>query len=100
MHAIWEINLLRIEINPELVYPTVEIDESKIISSGNEINWMFGIIDHNTKEAKLWCVLSDKTKERLLPLIRKHVSNNYGLDVGRCISYYILLISYYFHFLF
>ena len=54
MHAIWEINLLRIEINPELVYPTVEIDESKIISSGNEIYWIFGIIDCNTKEAKVW----------------------------------------------
>ena len=51
MHAEWEKNLLGIEINQNLGYPSVEIDESKIISSGNLIFWMFGVIDRNTKRS-------------------------------------------------
>ena len=70
MHKIWEKELLGIEINPEFGYPAVEIDESKIISSGEEIYWMFGAIDRNTKDARIWCVLKDRTKARLLPLIK------------------------------
>ena len=64
----------------DLGYPSVEIDESKIISSGYEIYWMFGIIDRNTKEARVFCVLTDRTKERLLPLVNKYVENNNGLE--------------------
>ena len=37
MHTEWEKNLLGIKINPDLGYSSVEIDESKIISSGNLI---------------------------------------------------------------
>jgi len=43
--------LLAIKINKDLGYAGVEIDESKIISLGNKIYWMFCLIDRNTKEA-------------------------------------------------
>ena len=76
MHAEWETNLLGIEINKDLGYSSVEIDESKIISSGNLIFWMFGVIDRNTKEARVRCVLNNRTKENLLPLIEKYVNTN------------------------
>ena len=80
MHSYWDKNLLGLEINMDLGYPSVEIDESKIISSGYEIYWMFSIIDRNTKEARAICVLTSRTKERLLPLVNKYVANNYGLE--------------------
>ena len=37
---------------------------------------MFGVIDRNTKEARVCCVLNDRTKENLLPLIEKYVYTN------------------------
>ena len=78
MHKIWEKELLGIEINPEFGYPAVEIDESKIISSGEEIYWMFGAIDRNTKDARIWCVLKDRTKDRLLPFVKKYINTDRG----------------------
>jgi len=36
----WEKELLEIEFNTKLGYVAIEIDESKIISSHNEIYWM------------------------------------------------------------
>ena len=55
-------DLLGIEINNKLGYSYKEIDESKIISHSNEIFWMFGSIDRNTKQARVRCVLSDRIK--------------------------------------
>jgi hypothetical protein len=42
MQKIWNKELLDVKINIDLGYASVEIDESKIISSGYEIDWMFG----------------------------------------------------------
>jgi len=47
MHTEWEKNFFGTKINPKLGYSSVEIDESKIISSGNLIFWIFGIINRN-----------------------------------------------------
>ena len=55
---------------------SVEIDESKIISQGNEIFRMFGCIVRNTKQAKIRCVSKDRSKNKLLPIIKKYVSIN------------------------
>ena len=76
MHSLWKPNQIGIEINYELGYSAVEIDESKILSSGNLIYWMFGLIDRNTKEARIRCVLNDRTKEKLLPIIKEYVHTN------------------------
>ena len=61
MILIWDNNLLGIKINGDLGYSSVEIDESKVISSSNEIWWMFGFIDRQTKEARIRCVLNNRT---------------------------------------
>lgn len=53
MHTVLEKELLYIEINPYFGYPAVEIDESKIISWGKEIYWMFCAIDSNTKNNRI-----------------------------------------------
>ena len=85
MYTEWEKNLLGIEINPKLGYSSVEIDENKIISSGNLIYWMFGVIDRNTKEARARCVLNNRTKKNLLTLVEKYVNtidiNEEGDDI-------------------
>ena len=36
----------------------MEINESKIISSSSEIYWIFGLVDHITKEARIFTVLN------------------------------------------
>ena len=39
---------------------------------------MFGLIDRNTKEARIRCVLKDRTKQKLLPIVKQYV---YTFDV-------------------
>ena len=48
----------------------MEIDESKIIGNKDHIYWMLGAIDRFTREARIFCVLEDRTKQSLLPIIR------------------------------
>ena len=52
----------------------MEIDESKIISHGNDIISMFGMIDRYTKEARVFCVMNNRTKENLLPIIKNNIN--------------------------
>ena len=80
MHKIWNKSLLGIEINTSLSYSSVEIDESKIISSNNEIYWMFGIVDRQTKEARIRCVLNNRTKQKLLPIVKNYIYSNVDYD--------------------
>ena len=35
---------------------------------------MFGAIDHNAKDARIWCVLNNRTKERLLTLVKNYIN--------------------------
>ena len=68
--------LLGIQINTNLGFPSVELDEIKIISNREEIYWMFWIIDRNIKEARVRCVLNNRTKQKLLAIFNKYVSTN------------------------
>ena len=56
--------------------PRIEIDESEIIGNQNNIIWMLGLIDHADKEARAFCVLNNRTKENLLPIIERNVLTN------------------------
>ena len=73
MHAKWRKSFLEVEINPEFGYRAVEIDESKIISSGIDIYWMFFLVDRNNKEVRIFTVLNNTTKNKLLPLVKNNV---------------------------
>ena len=42
---------------------------------------MFGLNDRADKKAKVFCVMTDRRKESLLPLVKKHVYTP-GLDIG------------------
>ena len=54
-------------------YISCEIDESEIIGNQNVIYWMFGIIERSTKEARVFCVLNNRTKENLLPIVKNNI---------------------------
>ena len=71
-HNYWKKNLLGLEPAEEGL-PRIEIDESEVIGNSQKILWMFGLIDRSTKEARIFSVMDDRRKEKLLPLIRKNV---------------------------
>ena len=50
-----------------------EIDESKIISHNNTIIWMFGMVERYNKSARVFYVMSDGTKNKLLPIIKNNL---------------------------
>lgn len=60
MHVKQDKSFLGLEINPNIGYGTMEINESKIISSSSEIYWIFGLVDHITKEARIFTVLNNR----------------------------------------
>ena len=51
----------------------IEIDESEIIGRENQILWMFGLIDRYDNTASVFCVMENRTKENLLPIITKNI---------------------------
>ena len=51
----------------------LEIEESPIIGNANNVLWMFGIIDRVDKNARVWCVMDDRLKQKLLPYVKNNV---------------------------
>ena len=72
-HLKWNHSYLGEEID-STGYPSIEIDESKIIGNSNTVYWMFGLICRSTKEARNFCVLNNRIKQRLLPIIQKNMA--------------------------
>ena len=51
----------------------IEIDESKLITFDNNIRWMFGLVDRNKYDIRLFFVNNNRVKETLLLIIIKNV---------------------------
>ena len=79
-HKIWNETPLGIEPDDTGV-SRIEIAESTIIGNEQKVIWMFGLIDRVDKKAKVFCVMTDRRKENLLPLVKKHVYTP-GLEMG------------------
>ena len=84
MHKEWRNNKLGHQPSSGGV-PRLEIDESKILGNINKIYWMFGIIDRASGDCRVFCVLDNRAKESLLPLVIQNVAtiddikgNNYN----------------------
>ena len=75
LHRKWNTDPIGIVIGPK-GYACVEIEESEMIGNSQKIFWIFGIIDRTTKEARLFSVLNNRTKECLLPLLNNNVAIN------------------------
>ena len=78
-HLKWKKTFLGEEIGAT-GYPSIEIDESKIIGNSNTVYWMFGLICRTTREARIFCVLNNRTKQNLLPIIEENVTTNMNED--------------------
>ena len=72
MHDDWKKNRLGNDISSGGV-PRLEIDESKLLGNQTKVYWMFGIICRASKKCRIFCVLENRTKESLLPLIKNNV---------------------------
>ena len=70
MHKNWRKEPLGTNIG-ENGYGIVEIDESSIIGNIHKNYWMFGIIDRFSKDCRVYCVLNDRSKLNLLPIIKR-----------------------------
>ena len=51
---------------------SIKIDDSEIIVQ-NTIFWMFVFIERTTKNARVFYVLTDRTKLSLLPIVKQNV---------------------------
>ena len=52
-----------------------------MIGNSQKIFWIFGIIDRTTKEARLFSILNNRTKECLLPLLTINGEANLNLNM-------------------
>lgn len=47
-----------------------------MIHNANNIHWIFHLIDHITKEARVFSVLNDRIKNNLMPIIKNNIEPN------------------------
>ena len=71
-HGTWSNSMLGCEPD-DSGKSRIEIDESKIIGNANTVIWMFGLIDRVDKEARVYCVMDDRTRDTLLNLVKNNV---------------------------
>ena len=51
----------------------LEIDESKMVCLNGRVFWIFGIVERNKYDIRLFFVKDNRQKETLLPIIVKNV---------------------------
>ena len=49
----------------------IEIDESKFITYGGTVRWMFGLVDRAKYDIRIFYVNDNRQKETLLPIVKK-----------------------------
>lgn len=54
----------------------IEIDKSEIIGNSNDAIWIFWLIDRSNKDVLIFCLISDRSKEKTLPYIKENVYTN------------------------
>lgn len=81
-HTLWKNEPLGLE-PAENGKSRIEIDESKIIGNSNTVIWMFGLIVRFNKDARIFCIIWDRTKEKLLPIVKDNVYTNDENDETR-----------------
>ena len=50
-----------------------KIDESSILGNETTVLWMFGIIDRVNKNARVWCGMNDRLKEKILIYVKNNI---------------------------
>ena len=71
-HGIWSNSMVGCEPD-DSGKSRIELDKSKIIGNTNIVIWMFGLIDRVDKEARVYCVMNDRTRDTLLNSVKNNV---------------------------
>ena len=58
--------------------PRIELDESKIVTFDNQVRWMLEFIDRGTKEIWIYYFNNDRTKEKILQIVKNNVYSYHG----------------------
>ena len=80
MHKNWKDNILGLSIG-DPGYSSIEIDESEIVGNQNVIYWIFGLIERSTKEARIYCVLNNRTERNLLKIVEDNITTDNLNDI-------------------
>ena len=67
MHNFWKNNVLGTTISVHGV-PRLEVDESKIFGNANKVY----IADRASKDYRVFCLMDNRSKETLLPIVKKN----------------------------
>ena len=68
-HKRWNNDQMELEPNITGV-SKLEIEESSIIGNANSVLWMFGIIDRVDKNARVWGVMTDRSKQNYYRMLK------------------------------
>ena len=71
-HKYWGNNLMGMEPGDD-GKSRLEIDESKMVCLNGRVFWIFGIVDRNKYDIRLFFVKDNRQKETILPIIVKNV---------------------------
>jgi hypothetical protein len=61
----------------KMAYTSIEIDESSIIANSQVVYSMFGLIQRSSKDAHIFYVINNRTKEKLLPYVIYNATTAY-----------------------
>ena len=81
MHYEWKDHLMGDNISDE-GFSVYKIYESKIIGNNGLIYWMFGIIDKISKEARIFCVLNNRTADNLMKIIKNYIATTNNININ------------------
>ena len=71
-HAYWNNNYMGTEPGVD-GKAWIEINESKVITFDNNVRWMFGLVDRNKYDIRVFSLNNNRVKETLLPIVIKNV---------------------------
>mgnify|MGYP006916232423 CR=1 FL=1 len=57
----------------------IEIDESKVVTFGNTVRWIFDLVDRGKYDIRIFFINDNRTRETILPLIKKNVYKPFAL---------------------
>ena len=71
-HAYWNNNYIGTEPGVD-GKARIGIDESKFITFDNNVRWMFGLVDRNKYDIRVFFVNNNRVKETMLSIVIKNV---------------------------
>lgn len=64
----------------------IEIDETKIVTYNNSVKWMFALVDRTNQKIRIFYFGEDRTKAKLMPIIKQNVYTSVNRILNNCDS--------------